>query len=92
MSTIRDSLNPENWQQIAEKFPDLYEGTIASRQDIRDRMTYQFDRYLELDRKGQLSPQYRRFGKKHREEIWRRRDQFLRESGEPSFFRQKERF
>lgn len=91
MSTIRENINPEAWQRIVERFPDQFEGTIATPADIRDRMTYQFDRYLELDNRGKLSLQYRRFGKKHSEEIWRRRDQLIKESGEPSFFRQKER-
>ena len=92
MSTIRDNIPPENWQRIVEAFPDQYEGTIATPQDIRDRMLYQIDRYLNLDNMRQLTPQYRRFGKRHREEVWKRGDELVRKAGEPSRFKQgKER-
>lgn len=92
MSTIRDEIPEKAWQRIVEVFPDQDEGTIATPQNFRDRMDYQIDRYIELDMRRELTPQYRRFGKRHREEIWRRSDRLLREAGEPSHFSQgKER-
>lgn len=46
---------------------------VATLQDFRDRMDYQIDRYVELDMRRELTPPYRGFGKRHRNEIWARR-------------------
>ena len=43
--------------------------TTGTSQDIRDRMVYQYGRYVELDREGTLTPPWRNFGRHRREEI-----------------------
>ena len=44
----------------------------ARARDIRERMSNQISRYIEIEQDGALTPQWKRFGRKHREQIWSR--------------------
>lgn len=46
-----------------------YSGDVASGKDVQRRMNQQFRKFQELSRNNTLTPEWRRFGKKHAEKI-----------------------
>ena len=55
--------------QVKELAIDPQELLPATKEDIRARRQYQFERYLSLGANNQLTPQWKSFGEKHQFQI-----------------------